>query len=166
MPSERTSSTSPAPHSRPCRARHGAVGPGNPSVPTCSGCWTRSPALPRSSATTAWTSWPPTPWDGRCTPRCSPGELSTRSDEFRVRWATHDVRFYDAVLKRLRHPVVGELDLHYNRIVLPGDDGLSLTTYTAEPGSRSEEALKLFGSWAATVDAAETADTSGSAQAS
>jgi hypothetical protein len=79
------------------------------------------------------------------------GELSTRSDEFRVRWAKHDVRFHDAVLKRLRHPVVGELDLHYNRIVLPSDDGLSLTTYTAEPGSRSEEALKLLGSWTATV---------------
>jgi hypothetical protein len=28
-------------------------------------------------------------------------------------------------------------------------------TYTAEPGSRSEEALKLLGSWAATVDPAE-----------
>jgi hypothetical protein len=86
------------------------------------------------------------------------GELSTRSDEFRVRWAAHDVRFHDAVVKRLCHPVVGELDLHYNRIVLPGDDGLSLTTYTAEPGSRSEEALKLLGSWAATVNAADTAD--------
>jgi transcriptional regulator with XRE-family HTH domain len=79
------------------------------------------------------------------------GELSTRSDEFRVRWAQHDVRFHDAVVKRLRHPVVGELDLHYNRIVLPSDDGLSLTAYTAEPGSRSEEALRLLGSWAATV---------------
>jgi transcriptional regulator with XRE-family HTH domain len=78
------------------------------------------------------------------------GELSTRSDDFRVRWAAHNVRFHDAVVKQLRHPVVGELDLHYNRIVLPGDDGLSLTTYTAEPGSRSDEALRLLGSWAAT----------------
>src|SRR5687767_7167982 len=29
--------------------------------------------------------------------------------------------------------------------------------YTAEPGSRSEEALNLLGSWAATVDRAEPA---------
>jgi hypothetical protein len=85
------------------------------------------------------------------------GELSTRSDEFRVRWAKHDVRFHDAVVKRLRHPVVGELDLHYNRIVLPSDDGLSLTAYTAEPGSRSDEAFKLLGSWAATADESRAA---------
>jgi transcriptional regulator with XRE-family HTH domain len=83
------------------------------------------------------------------------GELSTRSDEFRVRWAAHDVRFHDAVVKRLRHPVVGELDLHYNRIVLPSDEGLSVTTYTAEPGSRSDEAFKLLGSWAASVASAD-----------
>jgi hypothetical protein len=35
------------------------------------------------------------------------------------------------------------------------DHGLTIFTYAAEPGSRSEEALKLLGSWAATVDSAE-----------
>jgi hypothetical protein len=85
------------------------------------------------------------------------GELSTRSDEFRIRWAKHDVRFHDAVVKRLNHPAVGELDLHYNRAVLPGDAGLSLTAYTAEPGSRSEHALRLLGSWAATLHQGDAA---------
>jgi hypothetical protein len=82
------------------------------------------------------------------------GELSTRSDQFRVLWAAHNVRFHDAVLKRLHHPVVGDLDLHYNRVVLPGDDSLSMTSYTAEPGSRSAEALALLASWAATPTSA------------
>ena len=41
------------------------------------------------------------------------GELSTRSDEFRVRWAAHNVRFHRTGTKRLHHPVVGELELSY-----------------------------------------------------
>ena len=79
------------------------------------------------------------------------GELSTRSDEFRTRWAAHNVRFHDAALKHLHHPVVGDLDLHFNRLDVPGDQGLSLTTYTAEPGTASAEGLRLLGSWAATA---------------
>jgi hypothetical protein len=34
-------------------------------------------------------------------------------------------------------------------------DGLTIFTYTAEPGTRSQDALKLLGSWAATVNTAE-----------
>jgi hypothetical protein len=52
--------------------------------------------------------------------------------------------------------VVGELSLIYNRLDLAADDGLAIFTYAAEPGSRSEEALKLLGSWTATVDPAES----------
>jgi transcriptional regulator with XRE-family HTH domain len=80
------------------------------------------------------------------------GELSTRSAEFRTRWAAHNVRFHDAALKRLHHTVVGDLDLYFNRLVIPGDHGLSLTTYTAEPGTASAEGLRILGSWAATPD--------------
>ena len=40
---------------------------------------------------------------------------------------------------------------------LPADPGLTIFTYTAEPGSRSEEALNLLASWAATHDQPETA---------
>jgi MmyB-like transcription regulator ligand binding domain len=65
------------------------------------------------------------------------------------------VRFHNTGVKRFDHPVVGELSLSYNRLDLAADHGLTIFTYAAEPGSRSEEALKLLGSWAATIDAAE-----------
>jgi MmyB-like transcription regulator ligand binding domain len=78
------------------------------------------------------------------------GELSTRSEEFRGHWATHNVRLHTKGEKRFNHPVVGELELSYNRIEVAADPGLTIVTYTAEPGSRSEEALRLLASWAAT----------------
>ena len=84
------------------------------------------------------------------------GELSTRSETFRTRWAAHNVRFHNTGVKHLNHPVVGELHLSFNRLDLAADPGLTIFTYTAEPGSRSEEGLKLLGSWAATVDPAES----------
>jgi len=84
------------------------------------------------------------------------GELATQSDVFRALWATHNVRFHNTGVKRFNHPVVGELSLTFNRLDLAADPGLTLFTYTAEPGSRSEDALKLLGSWAATADPAES----------
>jgi transcriptional regulator with XRE-family HTH domain len=80
------------------------------------------------------------------------GELATRSDEFRVRWAAHDVRLHDHGTKRFRHPVVGDLALTFEELPLPADPGLTMTAYTAEPGSASRDALHLLASWAATVD--------------
>jgi transcriptional regulator with XRE-family HTH domain len=85
------------------------------------------------------------------------GELATQSEAFRTRWATHNVRFHNTGIKEFNHPVVGELSLSFNRLDLAADPGLTLFTYTAEPGSRSEDALKLLGSWAATIDPAEPA---------
>ena len=38
---------------------------------------------------------------------------------------------------------------------LSADSGLAIMTYTAEPGSESEQALKLLGSWAVTPADAE-----------
>ena len=84
------------------------------------------------------------------------GELSTRSEEFRGQWATHNVRLHHKGEKRFNHPVVGELELSYNRIELPADPGLMIVAYTAEPGSRSQESMSLLASWAATEEAQET----------
>ena len=84
------------------------------------------------------------------------GELATQSEAFRTRWATHNVRFHNTGVKHFHHPVVGDLTLSFNRLDLAADHGLTIFTYTAEPGSRSEEALNLLGSWAATVDPAES----------
>jgi transcriptional regulator with XRE-family HTH domain len=78
------------------------------------------------------------------------GELSTRSDEFRIRWAAHNVRFHSTGTKRIHHPVVGHLDLSYESMELSADDGLSIAIFTAEPGSASEQALDLLASWTAT----------------
>ena len=80
------------------------------------------------------------------------GELATRSEEFRTRWAAHDVRIHRAGVKHVRHPVVVDLDLTYEMMELSADPGLSILTYSAEPGTPSEEALSLLGSWAATLD--------------
>ena len=86
------------------------------------------------------------------------GELSTRSDAFRVRWAAHNVRFHRTGTKRVLHPVVGELDLTYETMELSADDGLSVAIFTAEPGSASQQALDLLASWTATPQATRDAD--------
>ena len=83
------------------------------------------------------------------------GELSTQSEEFRIRWARHDVRYHDTGKKRLHHPVVGDLELTFEVMTLAADPDLTLFAFTAERGSKSEEALNLLGSWAATLDEAE-----------
>jgi len=79
------------------------------------------------------------------------GELSTRSEDFREMWASHDVRLHRTGTKLFHHPAVGALELDYEALVLPADTGLQMNVYTAAPGSASEDALKLLASWAATT---------------
>ncbi|WP_210585040.1 helix-turn-helix domain-containing protein [Streptomyces sp. GESEQ-35] len=93
------------------------------------------------------------------------GELSTRSEEFRRRWAAHNVRIHTTGLKRLHHPVVGDLDLPFETFPLGADAGQFLLTYTAEPASRSQDALNLLASWAATHHIDEYASTNDSESA-
>jgi transcriptional regulator with XRE-family HTH domain len=78
------------------------------------------------------------------------GELSTRSDDFRRRWGAHNVRTHGTGVKHFHHHVVGELALTYESMDLRAEPDLSMTIYTAEPGSPSEDALRLLASWAAT----------------
>jgi transcriptional regulator with XRE-family HTH domain len=89
------------------------------------------------------------------------GELSTRSDEFRMRWAAHNVRFHRSGVKHIHHPVVGELDLSYETMELGADDGLTVAIFTAEPGSASQQALDLLASWTATPETTGDADARG-----
>ncbi len=81
------------------------------------------------------------------------GELSTLSEEFRSRWAAHDVRIHRTGVKQFRHPAVGTLDLVYHSTALPteGPEDLHMTAYTAEPGTPSEDGLTLLASWVATT---------------
>lgn len=83
------------------------------------------------------------------------GELSTRSDIFRQRWASHDVQFHRSGRKRLRHPIVGRLDLDYESMELPAEPGLALIVYTAAPGSSTADALTMLASWSARPDAVD-----------
>jgi transcriptional regulator with XRE-family HTH domain len=80
------------------------------------------------------------------------GELSTRSDEFRTRWAAHNVRQHRTGTKLLCHPVVGDLELEFEKLDVAADPGLVLQAYSADPGSPSHDALSLLASWAATLD--------------
>jgi transcriptional regulator with XRE-family HTH domain len=77
------------------------------------------------------------------------GELSTRSEDFRQRWAAHDVRNHRTGRKRFHHPLVGDLELDYEALELPGDPGQRINVYTAPPDSPSVEALTLLASWTA-----------------
>ena len=80
------------------------------------------------------------------------GELSTRSEEFRQRWASHDVRLHRTGHKLIRHPVVGRLELMYDMLPLPADPGLTMLVYTAAPGTPTRDALVLLATWAASAD--------------
>lgn len=88
------------------------------------------------------------------------GELSTRSDDFRARWARHDVRQHHIGTKPFHHPVVGDLHLTYESLDLTADN-LTLVAYGSEPGSESEDKLRLLASWAGTLDAAPEHDDRG-----
>jgi transcriptional regulator with XRE-family HTH domain len=83
------------------------------------------------------------------------GELSMKSGDFRRLWPRHDVREKTHGTKRLLHPIVGPLTLNYESLALPGDGDQMLFLYTAEPGSKSETALRLLGSATQPEPAAE-----------
>ncbi|WP_042421103.1 helix-turn-helix domain-containing protein [Streptacidiphilus anmyonensis] len=78
------------------------------------------------------------------------GELSTRGDTFRERWAQHEVRRHRAGAKRLNHPLVGQLTFTYETMELAADEGLYLIVCGVAPGSRDAETLDLLASWNAT----------------
>jgi transcriptional regulator with XRE-family HTH domain len=86
------------------------------------------------------------------------GELALRSEEFRTRWAAHNVRFHRTGLKDIHHPVVGDLHLMFEAMDLTADAGLSLVVYVAEPASTSQDGLNLLASWAATLDQTQMAE--------
>jgi transcriptional regulator with XRE-family HTH domain len=78
------------------------------------------------------------------------GELSMASADFRSLWASHTVREHRSGDKRVRHPIVGEMDLAFESMELSSHRGLLLIAYTAAPGTPSQDSLHLLASWAAT----------------
>ncbi|HEX2156631.1 MAG TPA: helix-turn-helix transcriptional regulator [Actinomycetes bacterium] len=82
------------------------------------------------------------------------GELSLRSQEFRERWAAHDLAYYRSGTQPFHHPLVGDLTLDYDALELPADPGQTIVAYSAEPGSPARHALDLLASWTSTPDQA------------
>jgi transcriptional regulator with XRE-family HTH domain len=80
------------------------------------------------------------------------GQLSTRSDDFRVRWASHDVKAQLTGAKRIHHPLVGDLELPFESAPLPLDPGQHLVIYSPEPDTASYAAVQILASWSATQD--------------
>ncbi|MEB3963252.1 helix-turn-helix transcriptional regulator [Streptomyces kunmingensis] len=78
------------------------------------------------------------------------GELSARSTDFSTRWAQHNVRRHSRGRKVIHHPAAGTMDLAYDDFALPGDPHVSITTYTADPGTPSADGLTLLAAWADT----------------
>jgi transcriptional regulator with XRE-family HTH domain len=75
------------------------------------------------------------------------GQLSTGSEEFRVRWAAHNVRHHGSGSKSLHHPVVGTLTMPYEHLYLADDSDQYLMVYTPQPGTPAHDSLKLLASW-------------------
>ena len=72
-------------------------------------------------------------------------DLSQKSEQFRRLWAQHEVSCSPVgEVVRMRHPLVGEFDLVHEPMALPGGAPMRLNTYHAEPGSRSEKALRTL----------------------
>jgi transcriptional regulator with XRE-family HTH domain len=87
------------------------------------------------------------------------GQLATRSDDFRRRWSAHNVRIHGAGVKHFHHHAVGPLALAYETVDMTAEPGLSMTVYAAEPGSPSEDGLRLLATWAASLHADERGHT-------
>lgn len=77
------------------------------------------------------------------------GELSTRNEYFRVRWAGHDVRPLSNGQKLFHHPQVGDLDLNYEYLDVADGQGVLWLMYYAEPGTPAAEGLQLLGALSA-----------------
>lgn len=77
--------------------------------------------------------------------------LSEQSPEFSRWWAEHRVYQRTHGSKRLRHPIVGDLTVEYETLVLPDDPNTTMFIYTTEPNSPSRRAIDMLASWSLSV---------------
>lgn len=70
-------------------------------------------------------------------------ELVAGSPEFAALWAAGDVRTRRTLRKSFQHPLVGEVTVNCDALDLTDQDQ-QVVIYTADPGSPSEEALRLL----------------------
>jgi len=74
------------------------------------------------------------------------GELSLASPRFRELWARHDVANRRGATGRFDHPVVGELVLNREKLLISEAPGLVLAVYHPDPGTDAADKLALLGS--------------------
>src|SRR5919108_498205 len=84
------------------------------------------------------------------------GELSIRDERFRQWWAGTHVAVKRRGTRTYDHPVVGQITPDWDALTSDAEPDQQLVVYTAQPGSRSEQALRELAAWAA-----EHIDTSG-----
>ena len=75
------------------------------------------------------------------------GQLSTRSEQFRTRWAANDVRAHRAGVKIFNHPLIGRVALPAETMTLTAATDHTVTVFTPRPGSPEHDALRLLASW-------------------
>ena len=75
------------------------------------------------------------------------GELSTRSDEFRTRWAANNVRAHRAGIKVFNHSLIGRVALPAETMTINSGAELTITVFAPQPGSPEHDALRLLASW-------------------
>ena len=76
--------------------------------------------------------------------------LLAESTAFTSLWSENDARGKQAAVKRFAHPNVGQITLQSQTFDVRSAPGQELAVYHAEPGSSSEDALRLLGTLAAT----------------
>jgi len=75
------------------------------------------------------------------------GQLSTRSDEFRTLWATHNVKLHYTATKTMHHAIAGDLELTGEALQLPGEPDLTIITYTWDPTGPTAQGVAFLASW-------------------
>jgi transcriptional regulator with XRE-family HTH domain len=78
------------------------------------------------------------------------GELSMKDPDFRRWWSDYHVRAQRYGRKEFIHPTAGELSLDFQVLDVRGAADQTLIAYTAEPHSRSAQALTFLAGWATT----------------
>lgn len=76
-------------------------------------------------------------------------ELSAASPDFVRWWGENRVHERTCGIKRIRHPVAGDLELNYEVLQPLADPAYTLLVYSAPRGSVSAERLRLLASWGA-----------------
>jgi transcriptional regulator with XRE-family HTH domain len=78
-------------------------------------------------------------------------ELIERSPVFRRLWNEHGIVKRMKGRKTFNHPEVGEIELDWDRLTVPGASGQVLMVYSAAPGTPGATALTLLSTLAATA---------------